>query len=192
MYVIVHVAEITGPEKTVSLQEVKDDVTLRTLLDRCLDRVDKYLPENKRTESRHFWHNDRFLPFEGAYLRDVAQAVNVTLELRPDHYRVTLPRENATTYAIDPELTVAQAIDELMGKGQSCCYELLPRGGQPLPEASSLAAQDTLPYHARLSQKETELVVRRKTRVWKWSAALVAGFVLIGLLVGYEFARLAR
>ena len=192
MYVIVHVAELSGPEKTVSLQEVKDDVLLKALLDRCLDRVDKYLPENRRNQSRHFWHNDRFLPFEGAYLRDVANAVNVTLELRPDHYKVELPHEKAATYAIDPELTTAKAIDALMGEGRSCCYELLPRGGQPLPEESSLFEQKTLPYHARLAQTETELLVRRKPQVWKWSLALVACFVVTGWLLGYAFARLAR
>lgn len=188
MYVFVTVSELKGPEKQVSLGQVEDNVTFETLRQRCLERIDKYLPEQDRDDPRHFWFNDRLVPFERSYLRDLASTVNVTLELRPDRYQVELPNHRAGPYVIDPELTVARAIDRLLGfEGAWRCYHLLPRGGQPLREQESLLRQEVLPYHARLSQKETELVVRRKPQVIGWGLLVLAVSIGLGLLLGYLF-----
>jgi hypothetical protein len=191
MYVFVTVSELTGNQKQQQLGQVADDTTLRGLLDLCLTRVDKYLPEQDRSDARHFWYNDQFVPFENRYLRDVTTTANVALELRPDYYMVHMPRRQAQRYAIDPELPVAQILDNLLEqKGASCCYDLLPRGGRPLDSRLSLWQQEVLPYHARLSQKETELLVRRKPGVWVAVIALLALSVALGLGAGYLLARL--
>lgn len=191
MYVFITVSELTGPEKRVSLGQVEDDVTLEALLQKCLERVDQYLPEQKRDESRHFWFNDRLIPFDRTYLRDLASTVNVTLDLRPDHFKVVVLNQPVAPYAINPELKVSQTIDSLLNKPDAYrCYELLPRGGQPLKEDDSLFSQQILPYHARQSQTETELVVRRKTVVIIWSLLILIGFIGAGLLLGFLAGRL--
>lgn len=191
MFVFVTMAELTGPEKQVALGQVEDDVTLELLLKRCLERVDKYLPEKDRDIYRHFWFNDRFMPFERRYLRDIASTVNVTLELRPDYYQVELPREAAARHAIDPELNVARLIDILLGfEGAAQCYQLSVRNGATLRDEESLYNQQVLPYHARLSQSETVLVVRRRPQVAIWSAGLMGASAAAGLLVGWIFAHL--
>ncbi len=193
MYVFITASELTGQEKQVALGQIEDAMPLQTLLERCLQNIAKYLPEENRNVSRHFWYNDRLLPFENACLRDVASTVNITLELRPDYYQVTLPRQSATRYAIDPELSTSNAIDRLLNEvGASRCYELLPQGGAALAEEKTLLQQATLPYHARLEQKESELVIRRKPQAQLWCALLVAGFVVAGLALGFVLAHLMK
>src|SRR5690348_11123191 len=86
MYVFVTVAELTGTAKQLSLGQAEETITLKQLLERCLDQIDKHLPEQHRENSRHFWFNDHIIPFEHKYLSDLASTVNVTLELRPDYY----------------------------------------------------------------------------------------------------------
>jgi hypothetical protein len=191
MYVFVTLSELTGNERHQHLGRIEDDVTLRDLLAQCLGRVDRHLPERDRGDARHFWYNDAFVPFENRYLRDVAEAANVTLELRPDYYRVRIPRRQPTRYAIDPERSVAQVLDELMEqKGASCCYDLVSLAGRPLDARRSLWEQEVLPFHARLSQQETELIVRRKPSVWVSAAAWLAASAAMGLGIGYLLARL--
>ena len=191
MYVFITVTELTGPEKQVSLGQVEDDVTLTTLLNQCLERVDQRLPEQKREDYRHFWFNDRFVPYDRAYLRDLASTVNVTLELRPDNFKVKLLDQSEATYAINPEEKVSKTIDLLLGKQEAWrCYELLPCDGQPLQEDSSLFSQKILPYHGRQSQIETTLVVRRKSVVIIWSVLIMIVFIGAGLLLGFLAARL--
>lgn len=193
MYVFVTLSELTGNDRHQHLGRMADDVTLRDLLVQCLTRVDRFIPEQDRSDARHFWYNDTFVPFENRYLRDVAEAANVTLELRPDHYQVQMLRRDPQRYAIDPELSVARILDDLLEqKGASCCYDLLSRGGRPLDPRRSLWQQEVLPFHARLSQQETELVVRRKPSVWASVAAWLAASTVLGLCVGYLLARLVR
>lgn len=191
LHVFVTIAELTGEQKQQHLGQLPDDTELRQVLDLCMARIEKYLPEQDRKDARHFWQGDQFLPFGQRYLRDVSTSANVSLELRPDYYLLAMPRRPAQRYAIDPELPVAQVLDTVIGqKGASCCYDLLPRGGRPLDHSQSLCRQDVLPYHARLSQKEIELVVRRKSSVWVSAAALLVALAAAGLGVGYLLARL--
>src|SRR5690348_6439209 len=129
MYVFVTIGELTGKEKQVALGDLDDKTPLRDVFNQCMGRIDTYLPERDRADARHFWHNDHLVPFERNFLSDVAAAANITLELRPDHYHVELPKQATERYAINPELAVAQVIDSLMGQTEAWkCYDLLPRG----------------------------------------------------------------
>ena len=191
MYVFVTAAELTGKDKQLALGQVEEDITLETLKHRTMERIDPLLPEQDRDDSRHFWYNDRLIPLERTYLRDLAQTVNVTLELRPDTYQVELPRHSPERYAINPEMPVASAIDSLMGfAGAWQCYQLLPRGGEPLADETTLFQQGMLPYHARLSQQDTELMVRRRPQVTTWIAGVLAVSVVAGVLFGWLLKHL--
>ena len=193
MYVFVSVGELTGKIKQVALGQVDENATMREVLDRCMVRIESYLPERDRADARHFWHEDRLVPFNLRYLSDVASAVNLTLELRPDYYHVKLPSRQEERYAINPELTVAQIIDQLMQqKGAWRCYDLAALKAPPLSPGASLYDQRILPFHARFMQQENVLAIRRKPMVAVWSVGILMAAVLLGLLMGFLAAHVIR
>lgn len=190
-YVFITVSELTGDESQVQLGQVKEDITIDELLLRSLDRIARYLPEKDRKNSRHFWYNDQFVPKDGKYLRDLSPNTNVTLALRPDYYLVKLLNAKEEKYAIDPELTTAQAIDSILERqGAWRCFDMISDGGTPLVPTVHLWKQDILPYNYNLSQKEHILHIRRKNMAWALSAILITITILLGLITGYVAAKL--
>jgi hypothetical protein len=193
MYVFVTVAELTGPAKQLSLGQVDEKITIKELMKRCRHEVDKQMPERDRDISRHFWFHDRLVTAERAYLADIATSVNVTLELRPDHYLVKLPGHGEERYAIDPELRVATTVDSLIGwQGAWQCYDLAPAGQAPLDPQTTMVEQKVLPFHARLSQQEAILVVKQKPQLAILVCAALVALVAIGLACGYLLAMLLK
>jgi hypothetical protein len=162
------------------------------LCERVLRCVDQDLPEGSRKYSRHFWFSDQFQPYERRYLRDVGSTVNVTLELRPDFYQVRLPGRDPDQFAIDPELASAIVVDRLMGDGASRCYRLVPSGGQPIEDAHTLYERDLLPFHARLSQQERVVDVKRKPHFVVSALIILALSALMGLILGIAFGHIVN
>jgi hypothetical protein len=193
MYVFVTVAELTGPPKQLALGQVDEKISIKELMRRCRQEVDKQLPEQDRDISRHFWFHDRLVPAERAYLADIATSVNVSLELRPDRYLVKFPGQTPVPYHIDPELDVAATLDSLLGFENSWkCYDLMPSGQAPLKPEASMVEQKILPFHARLSQQEVVLHIRLKPQVMLMVGIALAGLVLVGLACGYLLAMLLK
>jgi hypothetical protein len=121
----------------------------------------------------------------------VASSVNLTLELRPDDYRVKVLGRAEENYRINPELTVAKIIDQLMDeKGAWRCYDLAPLKAAPLSPSASLYDQRVLPYHSRYMQSEHILEIRRKPLTLVWSIGILVISIVLGLLVGLLIAQL--
>jgi len=191
MYVFVTVAELEQDRRQVALGQVDGNATMHEVLDKCLSRVEMHLSERDRNDPRHFWHDGRLVPLNLRYLSDVGSSVNLTLELRPDDYRVKILGRQEENYRINPELTVAKIIDQLMDeKGAWRCYDLAPLKAAPLSPGASLFDQRILPFHSRYMQSEHILEIRRKPQTAIWSIGILVTSIVLGLLLGLLIAQL--
>jgi hypothetical protein len=193
MYVAITLTEITGNERIQQMGQVSEDMPLHDLMMSCLEKADKFIPDGDRTDARHFWFNEKLIPFKDHIVRDLGGTMNVSVELRPDHYQVIMPKTGQGRFAIDPELTTAQVLDNLLGKkGASCCYYLVLNGKQILKDKETLYEQEALPYHGRLSQKETILTVRPKPNGKTTALATLLFLLGLGVSAGYFLAQIGK
>jgi hypothetical protein len=187
-YVIVSITEVDASQREQNMGRFDERVSLWTLREECLRRVIHLLDPSVRDISRHFWYNEKFVPYEGGrkLLGDVTPASGVRLELHPDYYRVRLGRSPAKVFAIDPELTVADVIDYCLGKpGAYRCYELATPTRRTLFPERTLWEQQVLPDPHAQWEKKPMLILRRKRAVVRWEIALLILTALLGFAIGY-------
>jgi hypothetical protein len=141
--------------------------------------IDPHLPRVARDDPRHFWHNDR-IRRNDTLLSDLAVGTDIiALELRPDCFSASIPGEEDALVAYNPEETPAGFIRMIFpGRhGGPCCYEVRPEDQSPLDPNKDFLSQDIVP--------EASVVVRHRTVYYVWSATVLIGAALLGLLAGY-------
>jgi hypothetical protein len=183
VYVFVTVIELEGEGREQDLGTLPETMILEQVKDLVLSLVEKQLPPDAREDPRHLWHNDRIHP-KAAMLGDLASGSEiVSLELRPDLYRVAIPGEGEQLVAFNSEETAASFIRllvrELLGAshGAACCYELRVDGGDTIDADRDLFSQKAFP--------QTSLILRRRSAFYAWSLGVLGLAIVVGFGLGY-------
>lgn len=186
MYVYVTVSELTGADRNLDLGQLPDTSSLSEIRRHSLEKISKKFTGEQMRYARHFWYNDQFLPFRNTRLIDLSNAGSISLELKLDRYKVRLPGDSKMReVAIDPEQTIDQVIEELMGDGKSCCYLMREIGKKPLAPDETLYEQNVMPGMSQETRRIRELSVERKNS-FLINALIISVFMIgLGFLLGY-------
>lgn len=187
MRVFVHLEEEDFRED-LDMGEVADNMPLRELRELCLGRVVHRIPASRREISRHFWYNDILIPFRDTrtVVGDITAASAAVLYLRPDLYRIRLPKHPLGTYAVDLEIPIREVIDRCLEReGAAECFELLSSRGKVLDPDRTLLDYRILPYSRATDGQETVLIIRKKRTITRAMIAVTVVLCLVGFLLGY-------
>lgn len=187
MRIFVHLEEDDFRED-LDMGEVPANMPLKELRELCLGRVVHRISDARRDISRHFWYNDRLLPFRDTrtVVGDVTAATAAVLYLRPDYYRIRLHGKPLGTYAVDLEIPIRQVIDRCLGyEGAFECFELSTANGKILDPDRSLLEYRLLPHNRASGEQETVLIIRKKTVVKRVMIVVATILCLAGFLLGY-------
>lgn len=212
MYVFVTVTELDAESREQDLGELDEAMSLEQVKDLVYTRAAKDMPPETRVDPRHFWHNDQLYP-NHALLSDLASDNDiVALELRPDRFRVSIPGEPETLFAINPEKTTSDIIQLLRHHrhGRECCFELWG-GGRLLNPVLNLLAQGVVPQSELASGhrpayyvlwgagkrpapgpavsapgliSRADLFLRHRMAYYLWSVILLVFAALFGVFLG--------
>lgn len=187
MRIFVHLEEEDFRED-LDMGEVANNMPLKELRELCLGRVVHRIPDARRDISRHFWYNDRLLPFRDkrTVVGDITAAAAAVLYLRPDYYRIRLMRRTPTTYAVDLEAPIREVIDRCLNQeGAAECYELATMKGKVLDSERTLLDYRLLPFNRASGDQETELLIRKKRVVKRAMLTIIATVCILAFLLGY-------
>ena len=191
--VVVRIEELPEDKRLQRLDAKMQNTAMETLKDECLNVLANRLPkqqwEENSTNSRHFWQNDTFLPFQNRTIYHVATTPTISLSLWRDYYLVSTPFQARKRYAIDPELTVEEVLRQLHQAkkiGSICCYEALDTQGHVLDNAKSLYQQDVFPYRDTSKQEEAHIRIRTRQRLVNLAILYLIAAAVLGFLIGWR------
>lgn len=190
--VVVRIEELPEDKRLQRLDAKMQNTSMEYLKDECLNvlanRLSKEQWAENCTDSRHFWHNDTFLPFQNRTIYHVATTPTISLSLWRDYYLVSTPFQARKRYAINPELTVEEMLTLLKQAkkiGDTCCYEALDAQGHLLDNSKSLYQQDVFPYRDEAKQEQAHIRIRTRQRLVKWAIIYLLAAALLGILTGW-------
>jgi hypothetical protein len=190
--VVVRLEELPEDKRVQRLDAKMQNTTMESLKDECLNVLANRLPrqqwEADCTDSRHFWQNDTFLPFQNRTIFHVATTPTISLSLWKDYYLVSTPFQARKRYAIDPELTVEEVLyllHQAKKIGDICCYEALDAQGHRLETHKSLYQQDVFPYRDETKQELAHIRIRTRQNLLTKALAWLIVAALLGVLTGW-------